>query len=64
MNRTNLRVNINDDGFLNTAAEFVPLDQTIGASHYPAYYRQSAGFTQPTNAYASRQVQFGVRLSF
>jgi len=64
MNRTNLRVDISNDGFVNQAAEFVPLDVAIGGSHYPAYYRQAATFMQPTDAYASRQVQFAVRLKF
>lgn len=64
MNRTNYQVDTTDDGFLNTAAEFVPIDRTIAGSHYPAYYSQSSGFMQPTNAYASRQVQLGVRLTF
>ncbi len=63
-NRTNLQVDTTDDGFLNTAAEFIPIDRTISGSHYPAYYSQSSGFMQPTQAYASRQVQFGVRLRF
>ncbi|HVP42560.1 MAG TPA: TonB-dependent receptor [Terriglobales bacterium] len=63
-NRTNLQVDTTDDGFVNSAAEFIPLDRTIAGSHYPAYYTQSSGFMKPTSAYASRQVQFGVRLRF
>ncbi len=64
MNRTNLQVDTTDDGFINNAAQFIPIDQTIAGSHYPAYYSQSSGFMQPTSAYASRQVQFGLRLTF
>ena len=64
LNRTNLQVDTSDDGFLNTAADFIPIDRTISGSHYPAYYVQSPGFMQPTSAYASRQVQIGLRLRF
>ncbi len=64
MNRTNLQVDTTDDGFINNAAQFIPIDQTIAGSHYPAYYSQSSGFMQPTNAYASRQVQFALRVTF
>jgi acyl dehydratase len=64
MNRTNYQVDTTDDGFLNNAAEFIPIDRTISGSHYPAYYTQSPGFMKPTSAYASRQVQVGIRLKF
>ena len=64
LNRTNLQVDTTDDGFINNAAQFIPIDQTIAGSHYPGYYSQSSGFMQPTSAYASRQVQFAVRLRF
>ncbi len=63
-NRSNERVDVSDQGFMNTAATFIPVDRVAGAAPYPAYYQQSAGFTQPTNAYAPRQVQFGIRLRF
>ncbi|MGH9669846.1 MAG: TonB-dependent receptor plug domain-containing protein, partial [Terriglobales bacterium] len=64
MNRQNLRVDLSDDGFLNSAGDFVRIDKTIGFSHFPAHYRLSSGFLQPTNAYAPRQVQIGLRLMF
>lgn len=64
MNRQNLRVDLSDDGFLNTAGQFVQIDKTIGFSHFPAHYRLSSGFLSPTNAYAPRQVQIAVRLKF
>jgi hypothetical protein len=64
MNRQNLRVDLSEDGFLNTAGQFVAIDKTVGFSHFPAHYRLSSGFLSPTNAYAPRQVQIALRLKF
>jgi hypothetical protein len=64
MNRRNLRVSLSDDGFLDSAGQFVKIDKTIGFNHFPAYYRLSSGFLQPTGAYAPRQVQIALRLKF
>ena len=64
MNRRNLRVDSSDDGFLDSAGQFVKIDKTIGFSHFPAHYRLSSGFLQPTSAYAPRQVQISLRLKF
>ncbi|MCU1285828.1 MAG: hypothetical protein JWO13_2178 [Acidobacteriales bacterium] len=63
-NHQNKRMNVNDDGFANTAAEFFLLDRTIGANKYPAYFTKSRTFLTPTNAYAPRQIQFSLRLKF
>jgi len=64
MNRQNLRVDLSDDGFLNSAGQFVKIDKTIGFNQFPAHFRLSSGFLSPTNAYAPRQVQMGLRLAF
>jgi hypothetical protein len=63
-NRANLRVNISDDGFLNTAATFVPIDTQVNANHYPAYYTTSSTFLVPNSAYAPRQIQFAIKMFF
>ena len=63
-NRANRRVEISDDGFLNTAASFVQGDVTVSGKQYPASFRQTRGFLSPTSAYAPRQIQFGMRLMF
>jgi hypothetical protein len=63
-NRTNRRMEISDDGYLNTAASFVPGDVVVSGKQYPASFRASQGFLSPTSAYAPRQVQWGVRVSF
>lgn len=64
MNRRNLRVDLSDEGFLNSAGQFVLIDKTIGFSHFPAHYRLASGFLTPTSAYAPRQVQIALRLIF
>ncbi len=63
-NRANKRVEIGDDGFENSAAIFVAERRTVGGRRYPAHYRRLGGFLTPTNAYAPRQVQFALRISF
>jgi hypothetical protein len=64
MNRDNRRVTITDDGFANTATDFVQLDKTIGIRHFPAYYQRPANLARAASAYASRQIQFAVKLMF
>jgi outer membrane receptor protein involved in Fe transport len=63
-NRDNQRVDITDDGFGNSAANFAQYDSVIDARHYPAQYRTLNGFLVPTNAYAPRQLQFALRLYY
>ncbi len=63
-NRANKRVEINDDGFLSGAAQFVQMDTVVNGLPFPAQYRRQASFRQPTDAYAPRQVQFAARLTF
>lgn len=64
LNRDNLRMEITDDGFNNHAGSFIAMDNSIGTKYFPAYYRTTANFMQPTGAYAPRQVQFALRLTF
>lgn len=63
-NHANRRLTSSDDGSEGSAASFVQRDTMIGANRYPAQYRVNAGFLQPTNAYAPRQVQLGLRLKW
>lgn len=64
LNRENLRVDTSDDGFLNTAGQFLPWDVQVGTHRYPAQFRMTAAGLRPTSAYAPRQVQFSLRLRF
>lgn len=63
-NRTNSRVEISDDGFYNSAGEFVAYSTKVGGKIYPGQFLVNSNFLTPTNAYAPRQVQFSVKLSF
>ncbi len=44
LNRANQRVQFSDDGFLNTAGQFVQVDNQTGINHFPAQYRRPANF--------------------
>lgn len=63
-NRTNSRVQISDDGFYNSAGQFVGYSTKVGGKVYPGQFLVNSRFLMPTNAYAPRQVQFSLRLSF
>ncbi len=63
-NRANKRVDASDDGFVSGAARFVQMDTVVSGQVFPAQYRRRASFLQPNDAYAPRQVQFAVRLTF
>ena len=64
LNRANQRVQFSDDGFLNTAGQFVQVDNQTGINHFPAHYRRPANFLRATDAYAPRQVQIALKLIF
>ena len=63
-NRTNLRSEISDDGFYNSAGQFVAYSTTVAGKTYPGQFQLNSKFLLPTSAYAPRQVQFSVRLNF
>ncbi|MGA2902352.1 MAG: TonB-dependent receptor [Candidatus Korobacteraceae bacterium] len=63
-NRNNSRVQISDDGFYNSAGEFVGYTSTVKGTVYPGEFLVNSQFLTPTNAYAPRQVQFSLRLTF
>jgi len=63
-NRMNNRVDIGDDGFYNSAGQFVAYSTTVKGKQYPGQFQVNSKFLMPTNAYAPRQVQFSVRLNF
>ena len=63
-NRTNSRVEISDDGFYNSAGQFVAYSTPVKGKVYPGQFLINSKFLTPTNAYAPRQVQFALRLSF
>lgn len=64
MNRRNDRMVISDNAFQNSAGSFVFGRNVQGGTAYPAQYEVRQDFLSPTNAYAPRQVQFGVKVRF
>ena len=63
-NHTNAQVTISDDGFLNSAGQFVAYSTKVGTRVYPGQFLKSTNFLNPNNAYAPRQVQFSLRANF
>jgi hypothetical protein len=63
-NRDNRRLDISSDSFVNQAGQFVKISRIAGTSNFPAYYQKSSNFLRATSAYAPRQIQLGLRLSF
>jgi hypothetical protein len=63
-NRVNQRVDISDDGFLNSAGQFVAYSTKVLTKLYPGEFVKNSKFLIPTNSYAPRQVQFSVKASF
>jgi len=63
-NRTNLRVDISDDGFYNSAGQFIAYSSKVSGKMYPGQFRINSQFLLPTSAYAPRQVQLSIRLNF
>lgn len=63
-NRTNSQVTISDDGFLNSAGQFVAYSSTVGTKIYPGQFLKSSNFLNPNNAYAPRQLQLSLRTNF
>ncbi len=63
-NRTNSRVLIGDDGFYNSAGQFVAYSTKVNGKMYPGQFQLNSQFLLPTSAYAPRQVQLSLRLNF
>jgi hypothetical protein len=63
-NRDNKRYDIADNGFYNSAGQFIKYSQSANGTYYPAYYQQPTSFMKATSAYAPRQMQFSTRLNF
>ena len=63
-NRLNPRFQLTDDGAMSNAAQFNYGTKHIGINYFPAYYQVPTNFMKATSAYAPRQVQFALRMSF
>ena len=53
-----------DNGFYNSAGQFVKYSQQAGGAYYPAYYQQPTSFMKATSSFAPRQMQLSMRLNF
>jgi hypothetical protein len=63
-NRLNQRVEISDDGYLNSAGQFVAYSTQVGKTLYAGEFVRNSKFLMPTNSYAPRQVQLSIKASF
>ena len=63
-NRLNRRFHLTDDGSMSNAAQFNYGTKHIGINYFPAYYQVPTNFMRAMSAYAPRQVQFSLRISF
>ncbi|PYX87195.1 MAG: hypothetical protein DMG68_12640 [Acidobacteria bacterium] len=64
MNRDNQRVDLSDNGFQNSAGQFVQTTKLIKFNYFPASYQKPTNFLRATNAYAPRQIQFALKMIF
>jgi hypothetical protein len=63
-NRDNQRYSLSDNGYYNSAGQFVKYTQSAGGIYYPAYYQQPTSLMKPTSSFAPRQMQVSMRLNF
>jgi len=61
-NRDNQREELSDNGFYNSAGQFIKYTQP--GTNYPAYYQQPTSLMKPLSAFAPRQMQVSTRLNF
>ncbi len=63
-NRDNQRFQVDDEGYYNSAGQFIKYTQSVGGTYYPAYYQQPTSLMKPTTSFAPRQMQLSLRLDF
>jgi hypothetical protein len=63
-NRDNQRFQVNDEGYYNSAGQFVKYTESVGGKYYQAYYQQPTSLMKPANSFAPRQMQLSMRLDF
>ncbi len=64
LNRNNRRVKSSDDGFENAGAQFLQSDKHIGINYFPAFYQKTGNLLKATDAYAARELQLALRLTY
>jgi len=63
-NRDNQRVSITSNGMVASSTTFVQSSVFAAVAPYPGYYQQPGNFMKPNAAYAPRQIQLAVKLTF
>jgi hypothetical protein len=64
LNRDNQRVDITDNGFQTDVVQFLQTTKRLGFLHFPGHYQVPTSLARATNAYAPREIQLALRLSF
>ncbi len=64
LNRDNQRVDITDNGLQTDVVQFVPAINRLGFIYFPGKYQVPSNLSRATNAYAPREIQLALRLSF
>jgi len=64
LNRDNQRVEITDGGLQTTSTSFVKTLTQLGLTYYPGHFQIPSNPIKATNAFAPRQIQFGVKLVY
>lgn len=64
LNRDNRRYGVSDNGFYNSAGQFIKYTESVAGTYYPAYYQRPANLMKATSAYTPRQMQLSMRLNF
>jgi hypothetical protein len=63
-NRDNQRYELSDNGYYNSAGQFIKYTQSVRGTYYPPYYQQPTSLMKPMSAFAPRQMQLSMRLNF
>jgi hypothetical protein len=64
LNRDNKQVTVTDNGLQTDVVQFIQSTKKLGFIKFPAYYQVPTTLTRATNAFAPREMQFALRLSF
>lgn len=64
LNRDNRRYGVSDNGFYNSAGQFIKYSESVAGTYYPAYYQRPANLMKAMSAYTPRQMQLSMRLNF
>ena len=64
LNRDNRRFRLTSDGLVSNSAQFVQDTKHIGDRYFPAFYQIPTNFMRVNGAFAPRQLQLALRLSY